>query len=204
MYTSAADVNARGDAVGVSGLPFGPAVLWTRGGVAEIPGLNTAVAINNRGQIVGDGIDPFGEPHAFLFERGVLTNLGALPGLPSSAAADINERGDVVGICYRAIMRMVMWSGGAIHDLGSVPFGEGVVKALNERRQIVGYSTSVLSVRAWVWQDGIFTMLPLPDGAIYSLAWDINDRGDIVGAVVGDSPTPFCGPPRAASSISVR
>ena len=191
FYTSAADVNARGDAVGVSGLPFGPAVLWTGGDVFAIPGLATAVAINNRGQIVGDGIDPFGEPHAFLFDRGVLTDLGALPGvsLSSSAAADINERGDVAGIAYRAgaIMRMVMWIGGAIQDLGTVPFGEGVVKGINERRQIVGYSQNPSVTRGWVWQEGVFTMLPLPDGATDSFAWDINDRGDIVGVAIGDS-----------------
>ena len=191
FYTSAADVNARGDAVGVSGLPFGPAVLWTGGDVFAILGLATAVAINNRGQIVGDGIDPFGEPHAFLFDRGVLTDLGALPGvsLSSSAAADINERGDVAGIAYRAgaIMRMVMWIGGAIQDLGTVPFGEGVVKGINERRQIVGYSQNPSVTRGWVWQEGVFTMLPLPDGATDSFAWDINDRGDIVGVAIGDS-----------------
>jgi probable HAF family extracellular repeat protein len=190
FYTSAADVNARGDAVGVSGLPFGPAVLWTGGGVAAIPGLNTAVAINNRGQVVGDGVVPSGDFHGFLFERGVLTDLGTLPGLPASRVADINERGDIAGISYRSggsELQMVLWISGVIQDHGPLPLGEGVVKGINERRQIVGYSQNPLVTRGWVWQDGVFTMLPLPDGATDSFAWDINDRGDIVGVAVGES-----------------
>jgi probable HAF family extracellular repeat protein len=193
FYTSAADVNARGDAVGVSSaLPSGHAVLWTGGGIAEIPGLSTAVAINNRGQIVGDGVVPSGDLHGFVFERGVLTDLGTLPGLPASRVADVNERGDIAGISYQSggsELEMVLWVGGAIQDLGPLPLGEGVVKAINERRQIVGYSQNPSVTRAWVWQEGVVTMLPLPDGARDSFAWDINDRGDIVGVAIGDLAT---------------
>ena len=117
FYTSAADLNARGEAVGVSGTTSGPAVLWTRDGLVEIRALDgssqsLAFAINNRGQVVGYSRAPSGEPQAFLFQGGVLTDLGALPGLPSSAAADINERGDIAGISYRAGgLHMVMWIG---------------------------------------------------------------------------------------------
>ncbi|WP_232442189.1 hypothetical protein [Burkholderia ubonensis] len=38
-----------------------------------------------------------GQTHAFLFENGVVTDLGNLPGGTSSAAFGINEHGQVVG-----------------------------------------------------------------------------------------------------------
>src|SRR5689334_18024947 len=50
-----------------------------------------AVAINNVGQIVGKSAN-----HAFLWENGVLTDLGTLGGHVSSANA-INDLGQVVG-----------------------------------------------------------------------------------------------------------
>ena len=59
---------------------------------------SSAFAINERGQVVGDSTtDPnSGETHAFLWQRGTMTNLGTLGGSFSQALA-INERGQVMG-----------------------------------------------------------------------------------------------------------
>jgi probable HAF family extracellular repeat protein len=194
-YTYAEDVNDRGVAVGISGNGSdGIAVIWTGGRIVSIPsidgfsGRGIAFAINDRGQVAGTSRTASGESHGFLFADGVLTDLGALPGDTVSGAADINERGDIAGISYSPFRRTahaVLWEGGVIRDLGETPYGTGTVMAMNERRQIVGYSSTPVTMRAWIWQEGAYAELPLPTWATSSLAWSLNDRGQIVGVAFG-------------------
>ena len=55
------------------------------------------------------------------------------------------------------------------------------VKAVNDHGNAVGW-TSAGSVRAWVSKgDGTIELLPLPQGASGSQAFDINDEGSVVG-----------------------
>lgn len=94
-------INARGEAVGSSqneDLAYRP-VMW-RGNSAidlgALPGAESeeghARAINDRSQITGRS-----GPHAFLWEKGVMTDLGKLPGYPFSDAVAINEHNQIVG-----------------------------------------------------------------------------------------------------------
>ncbi len=61
-----------------------------------------AVAINNRGQVVGFTMRANRTPprnsatHAFVWERGTMTDLGTLGGRSSEATA-INDRGQIIG-----------------------------------------------------------------------------------------------------------
>ena len=82
------------------------AVLWDHGTITDLgtpPGgcCSIAVAINARGQVVGQSQTPNAtgslEIHAFLWERGTITDLGTLPGGCCSTANAINNRGQVVG-----------------------------------------------------------------------------------------------------------
>lgn len=66
--------------------------LGTLGGSESV-----AFAINSAGQIVGYSTTESGNAHAFMWDRGVMTDLGVLPGGSGSAAYGISERGDVVG-----------------------------------------------------------------------------------------------------------
>jgi probable HAF family extracellular repeat protein len=75
----------------VTDLGFGA----TRGGDAEATGINTS------GAIVGDG-----GGHAFIFQNGAATDLNTLipagSGVTPTAAASINDRGDIVGTAVTA------------------------------------------------------------------------------------------------------
>jgi len=108
-------INDNGQVVGISGVCQVPsvffpgfgvhAVLWQHGTISEPAGppmrgtmSNSANAINNRGQVVGESNLPDDSAtHAFLLEKGVLTDLGTLPGDLNSTANDINSKGQVVG-----------------------------------------------------------------------------------------------------------
>jgi len=65
--------------------------LGTLGGINSV-----AHAMNNRGQIVGESTTAGDSIHAFLWQNGIMTDLGTLNGGFSSAALAINDSGDVV------------------------------------------------------------------------------------------------------------
>ena len=73
-------------------------------------GCSRAHAINAQGQVVGISFTASGEQHAFLWEKGTMTDLGTLGGLFSSAAT-INDSGQVVGhsTTVSGETRAVLW-----------------------------------------------------------------------------------------------
>ena len=104
-------INDKGQVVGLSGIcvvptSFAPgvhAVLWQNGAVTYLGGFggamnNSALGINNHGQIVGQSdVADDSTAHAFLWQNGKMTDLGTLPGDVFSTASDINSKGQVVG-----------------------------------------------------------------------------------------------------------
>ena len=156
-----ANTNNRGDVIGAN-------VLWTAGGLLDLGALSggepvTASAINDRRQIVGWGPDVTGFSQAFLWDDGVLTNLGTLGGA-ESLAFDINSRGHVAGVARTAANELhgFLWAHGVMRDLGSVAFVTGV----NNRDQVVGGAFTPLGeLRAFIWTRGSITFLgTLPVG----------------------------------------
>jgi probable HAF family extracellular repeat protein len=180
--SAAVCINDRGQIAGFSATPDGEdhAFFWQDGVMTDIGPASFVdrILLNERGQVVVNTNGP-GRYHVFLWQGGVRTDLGNFGGDDAEAyALDINDRGQIVGLCNTTWphQHAFVWQDGAMTDLGGPGF-ESTAHAINERGQIVG---EILSPRqqAVVWQDGAMTAL---GGGTFSSAYDINDRGEIVG-----------------------
>ena len=112
-------INASGQAVGysikagadITSLMTAHAVLWSKGKATDLGALGGqggwAHDINDAGQIVGEAstggatdvakMKLVANPHAFLWRKGKMTDLGALEGGEFSTATGINKSGQIVG-----------------------------------------------------------------------------------------------------------
>src|SRR5262249_14148459 len=60
---------------------------------------SSAIAINNRGQVIGTSETADGQTHAFFWQHGRMTDLGTVGPWNVCFPYDINERAQVVGSC---------------------------------------------------------------------------------------------------------
>jgi probable HAF family extracellular repeat protein len=169
--------------------------LGTLGGV-----FGGAQCVNNRGQVIGTsslaenpGACFTGEPgcHPFLWDHGVLRDLGTLGG-DNGATFWLNNAGEVVGqadLPGSQIHHAFLWRRGIMTDLGTLG-GNSSAAAINSKGQIVGNSelgapTSNLP-HAFLWENGepmidLNTLIPANSSLLLVTAFNINDRGEIVG-----------------------
>ena len=127
--------------------------LWSQGRLTRLPFV--AFALNDRGQVVGSRSSE--RSHAFLWEKGRVTDLGILPGgFTWSAAESINNAG-VVGTSSdpHARTQAFHWSKG---KLTALPILRGFTGcrglAVNSRGQTLGYCSTdkPLRVHSVIWQ----------------------------------------------------
>jgi probable HAF family extracellular repeat protein len=187
----AVDINNRGQIVGfsdtASGLPH--AVLWQHDQTTDLGtlggGISLATAINDRGEVTGDSLTADGAWHAFRWHDGALRDLGAFD------AGGINNRGQIAGVAACAGEDLppvrtcaVRWQAGTLTRLDD---RAERATAINDRGDIIGtLATRPLSVRAFIWRQGVLTDLGTLGGTFTS-AHALNDRGQVVG---GSSPAP--------------
>jgi probable HAF family extracellular repeat protein len=188
---------------------FGGAFLWQSGKMRDLgtfsgpqrswpprePG--TAVAINDRGQVVG-WIYTKSAERAFLWDNGKMTNLGALPAGKStySMPVGINDRGDVAAVsaAQGGHEHAVVWKGGRLTDLGTLGGTYSRAAAINDRGEIVGTSSGKCGVkpngrvkyceRPFLWNSGTMRELGTFGGNVWAEepgAVAINNHGSIVG-----------------------
>jgi probable HAF family extracellular repeat protein len=175
--SNASAINKHGDVVGTSG---GRAVIWNPA-IGDMGNLGaggaSGVDVNAAGQAVGTSATPGGYPHAFLWQAGVMQDLGTLQG-GASAAVAINKGGDVAG---SSDGHAFLWTRGTMIDLGTLGGASSTVVAVNDSGQVAGTSdTAAGTTHAFLWTGG--TMIDLGTlGGPNSRATAINVSGRVVG-----------------------
>jgi probable HAF family extracellular repeat protein len=211
-------INEAGQIAGTRGIRHGQtedqkAFTWYKGtttDLADFRGFGGSIAndINNRGQVVGtsptSGNTASGFPHAVLWDRSGVVDLGTLPGaVPSLSHANaINERGQIAGVSSSAIDfgndHAVVWQNGRIRDLGASPRGASNALGINDQGDAVGSSQGYdAHPRATLWTKGAVTDLGLiraPTTAWQSTSttvvrWSVR----VVGRTIVNGRTPLFG-----------
>jgi len=159
---------------------------------------SAAVSINDFGLIAGWSNTSSGVAQATLFRNGSRTTID--PVGFESYARDVNNRADVVGeylTADRSAFHAFLYSNGIFTDLGVTNSPEAVASAINDLRQIVGamfvpYQTLCSGEPCTAYKWLAFTHLQgnnvdlnetIPETSGWELSWafDINNRGRIVG-----------------------
>lgn len=154
--------------------------------------------------------------HAFSYQDGQMTDLGALPGNNSSAVFQINSKGVGVGMSGDGTIdpvtgwpadHAVMFEDGQVTELGTLPGGdESFAISVNDRGQVAGFASNGTpddfsffqwgsQVRSFVWQNGVMQdigTLGGPDAVMTTM----NARGQVMGlSYTSSTPTDTNGIP---------
>ena len=163
---------------------------WTilnLGDLAGGAGSSSALAINNRGQVVGTATAAVSgggfQSHAFLWEDGTMRDLGLTPSSTISTAEELNDRGTVLG--GDGIGGAYTWKDGA---WSRMTFG-GFVNDLNKFEAMTGaYSPVSGRTHAFVFRNEAVQDLGTLGGR-FAAGFAINDRGEVAGhsTIAGES-----------------
>jgi probable HAF family extracellular repeat protein len=182
-------VNDRGDVAGFSVGDGGiTAVLWRPDGttvdVTALTGLHEVTDLDNSGRLVGSVMPDGMNGYPALWYRGHTTVLSDRSGTASA----INDRGEIAGYYYGGLGNSFVWRAGRLTDiplLADLPEAALMqAQGINNRGQVVGYGGYG---DGFVWDTSSGTLSTLPGLRFGAAAYDINDRGQIVGSA-GTSP----------------
>ena len=208
------------------GFPEDQAVLWKNGNIINLGTLpeggyeSGAQAVNSRGQVVGWALNTVSDPNsmallstlfnfyepiysfqarAFLWQNGVMKDLGTLGTGTDAFAMAINEQGQVIGISYTSstpngvttscstgpipTQDPFLWENGKMIDLGTLGGTCGLPAWINNFGQVVGSSDLAGDQNAhtflWTRQKGMQDLGTL--GGSSSGPSMVNDFGEVVG-----------------------
>jgi probable HAF family extracellular repeat protein len=159
-----------------------------------------ANGINDAGQVVGSADTASGVRHAFLYDAGVMTDLGALGAATNESSGQaINSAGQITGNSTLVDgTHAFFYDDGAMTDLGLF-----ISSTINDDGQILGSSWPNVVLH----DSGVTTSLGLIEGATGSAGFALNSTGQIAGNLIGDfcpaAPLPSC-LPAPKSSLKVR
>jgi probable HAF family extracellular repeat protein len=153
--------------------------------------------INSQGAIVGQSYTshetmvefepgvfmPMQDMHAFVYDNGVMADLGTLGGV-NSYGRGMNDLGVAVGYSETAggNNRAFKYEGGVMSDLGTLGGNNSGAVAINNNNQIAGSATTSGNVysHAFLYESGVMNDLGTLGGNL-SYATDINNSGVVVG-----------------------
>jgi probable HAF family extracellular repeat protein len=167
----------------------------------QLPAQNNAPGQNHQPRYKLIEVGTFGGPNSGPVEGPpslrLLTNSGIAMGLADTSIPDPYYPNCIVGECY--VVHGFQWQGGRETDLGpisginsSVPIGVsegGVVAGLSENGSIDPL-TGFPELDAVMWNHGTVTGLGA-FGGNGSIAWDINDWGQVVGGALNAIPDSY-------------
>lgn len=182
-WSWATDINRNDVIVGVSSFSATSqrAVMWIDGVLYDLGTLggesSAANAINDKSQIVGWSQTSDGYVHATMWWGNQIYDLSALD--PNSSwAQDINSSGQVVGYSVGSDgVQAFVWDNFVMHNLGKLGYGEAVGWVINDRGQLVINGDNL----PFLWDNGVPTTLPVPEGITAAQPWGINGKAQIVG-----------------------
>lgn len=191
--------------------------------------------LNNRGAVVGIADTTTPDPyapncitdcfvaHAFRWEDGVMTDLGAQPGNNSSYAFWTSNNGLTIGDSENGAIDpltgfpetdAVLWSQGQIINLGTLGGNVSSASAVNTRGQVVGAALNTIpdsfqenaqfppiflfpvatQMHAFLWDGAMHDLGTL--GGPDSAAFYVNERGQVAGySYTNSTPNPTTGVP---------
>jgi probable HAF family extracellular repeat protein len=199
----------------VPDLPEFRAVLWNNGHIMDLGTLpeggneSGANSVNSLGQVVGWAVNTTPDPssfwmgfgfqtRAFLWQHGVMQDLGTLDGGTDAQAFLINEQGQILGVSYKSssiasaycyqyhgfslATYAFLWQKGEMKDLGSFGGTCTYPTDLNNRGEVVGVSNELGDTvqDAFLW-DGSLHKLTGTLGGNVAAANSMNELGDAVG-----------------------
>lgn len=168
---------------------------------------SSALGINDAGTVVGWATTSAGQRHAFMYNNGLMTDLGTLVGGTASEAHAINDQDVIVGSSeinglgggFPEIRQGFIWQQGKMNPAGAlfcpcsfnVRYGTSSLNGINDAGQAVGWSGTVrgsLVAHGALWQAE--ALQDLGGGAgdwSISHIYAINYSGQMVGDYAQDA-----------------
>jgi len=148
--------------LGLFGIPDLHGAAWVNGTITQLDGLGgpitLAIGVNDEGVAVGQSFLPGGLTfHAVMWNNGIRSDLGTIPGDVASIASGVNNRGEVTGTSFTPdfVPRAFLLQNSVMTDLNTlIPAGSGwylaLANGINDMGQIVGNGFLNGSLHAFV------------------------------------------------------